>query len=300
MNSVIGTNLGEFTIGWFLLSVVLGGILGTVLKYLFDVRLAENFKRIQSEKQKIKKYSYPLLQAANDVELRIENILTKGVQNNWLDSKIVNDIKNNKGFLEDPYDGVGYFYLSTIYLFARYFAWLEILKREIGYLETSIKDKKSKVFFEIIHKITNSFRYVGLWDFKNVTDCVKLYRHIQSAIGEIMIKKDSQDIECITFQEFIQKYKSKESDVFRFWLASLSKYFENLVELTDDKFENLDNLKDYRIYRLIAIQFWVYRLINFLDPKFKKVQRRPTRYIETILNRLPPQYRKKVTEIPFN
>src|SRR5437667_5644905 len=108
MRNILRFDLGEFTLGWFLLSVVVGGVLGAGIKYLFEVQLPESLKQRRLIRRRIRKYSYPLLQAASDVELRIDNMLRNGVKNDWLGCKIMREIEQGKGFLEDP-DKRGYF-----------------------------------------------------------------------------------------------------------------------------------------------------------------------------------------------
>src|SRR6266496_6397428 len=162
MQNFLKINLCEFTIGWFLLSVVFGGIFGAILKYLFQVRLPQSLKRKQKIEQKVRKYSDPLLQAASDVELRIQTLLKKGIRTDWLKTSVTKELERGGGFLKDPTKGLGYFFLSTVYVFARYFAWVEILKHEAGFLDFP-RGKESVDFYGILHRIDNAFRYTDLW-----------------------------------------------------------------------------------------------------------------------------------------
>ncbi len=301
MQNPLQYGLGEFTIGWFLLSIVIGGIFGAFLRYLFDIRLAEDFRRRRSFEEKIRQYSYPLLAAASDVELRIETILSKGIRKGWLTSDVVRTVNEKKGFLENPAEGIGYFYLSTLYAFARYFAWLEIMRRETGYLEFPTNERKSQHLYHILHRVNNAFRCTDLWDIddqSNAKDFTKLHRHIQSAIGELMLIERNDELICMSFHEFVDYYFQPDNHKFRFWLCNLGKYFEGLSNLNVDDVEQIIKTGEYRIFRLVAIQYWFYQLVRYLDPKFEKVQDRSPEHEKTILNRLPASYRLKVVELP--
>jgi hypothetical protein len=298
-------DFGQYSLGWFLLSVVLGGTLGAILKYIFEVRLPESLKSRQEVEEKVAHYSYPLLQAASDVELRIETVLTKGIRSNWLGSDVVQGLRAGGGFLENTSEGLGYFYLSTLYVFARYFAWIEILRRETGFLEFP-SGSKSKELYQILHRINNAFRYSGLWQLSDeerqqANDYSRLHRHLQSAIGEIMIVKQNGKLDCISFLEFVSKYKGSQGNQFRFWLHNLEEYFEGLsnIDVADIE-QDITQTREYRVLRLIALQYWFYRLTNFLDPKFEKVQRRDERNQESIRNRLPAAYRIAVEQLPVD
>jgi len=304
MRNFLQTALGEFTIGWFLLSVVVGGLFGAIVKYLFEVSLPQSIKRKQRIEEKVRKYSYPLLQAANDVELRIQNVLNKGIRTNWLKSSVIKELECGGGFLKDPCEGIGYFFLSTVYVFARYFAWLEILKREAGFLDFP-QGKESMGFYGILHRINNAFRYTELWQLKDkkqhVKDCAKLYRHVQSAIGEIMIIERNKELDCLSFKEFVDRYTDSSNARFRFWLRNLMSYFEDLADIDIAKIDQvLTEKREYRIIRLVALQYWYFKLIQFLDPKFEKVQSRGERYVQRILHQLPDAYHGAIITLPMD
>ncbi len=299
MEGFLNKNLGEFTLSWFLLSVILGGLFGAVIKYLFEVWLPASMKRRQRIEEKVRRYSYPLLQAASDVELRIQNILDKGVQTNWLRSDVITKLEKGEGFLADPCKGIGYFFLSTVYVFARYFAWVEILKREAGFLEFP-REKESMGFYGVLHRINNAFRYTELWQSnKEKKDCTALYRHIQSAIGEIMIIERNKELDCISFREFVDKYTDNKNERFRFWLRNLMSYFEDLSGIDISNINQvLDERGEYRIIRLVAVQYWFFKLIQHLDPKFEKVQYRNEQHAQSILNLIPDSYHVTVINLP--
>ncbi|MFL6258175.1 MAG: hypothetical protein ACJ76Y_00565 [Thermoanaerobaculia bacterium] len=304
MRNLFHIELGEFTIGWFLLSVVLGGLLGAGIKYMFEVRLPESFKLRQRIHENLRKYSYPLLQAASDVELRIETILNQGACRDWMSTEVINELRQRRGFLENTAEGMGYFYLSTLYVFARYFAWVEILKRETGFLDFP-HGGKSRSFYKILHRITNSFRYKELWpiskeEINQGRDAYHLYRHAQAALGEMMIIEEKGTLACISFKKFVDLYTSPDIALARPWLRNLEKYFEGLANIDAGDLNQVLEKREYRILRLIAIQYWFYKLIQCLDPKFEKVQSRAAAHEEHILSRLPLSYRNRVVELPLN
>ncbi len=300
MRNLLRLDLGEFTLGWFLLTVLVGGVFGAAIKYLFEVRLPDSLKQRRLTRERVRKCSYPLLQAASDLELRIDNMLQKGVQKDWLRSNVLKEIEQGKGFMEDP-QKLGYFFLSSLYVFARYFAWVEILRREARFVEFPMKKKHG--LYSILHKVNNAFRYTELWlnrpNPQHTKDSTVLYRHIQSAIGETMIIERNKELECISFREFVNKYRGSENSDFRFWLRSLASYFDDLTNInTTDVETMLEERGEYRILRLIAIQYWVFDLVCFLDPSFDRVQWRDPVHKQRLLNFLPERYRDAVKNLP--
>jgi hypothetical protein len=301
MRNILRLDLGEFTLGWFLLSVLVGGILGAAIKYLFEVQLPESLKQRRLIRQRVRKYSYPLLQAASDLELRIDNMLTNGLKGDWLASDIMRELEEGKGFLKDP-DKRGYFLLSSLYVFARYFAWVEILRREARFVEFPLGNEANGLF-GILHRVNNSFRCTSLWpdisDPRSLNDSIGLYRHVQSAIGETMVVERNKELECISFREFANKYRSSGNDDFRFWLRNLVSYFEGLSSIQIENIELiLEERREYRVLRLIAIQYWLFELVCFLDSGFDKVQPRHKEHKQNLLNLLPERYRASVINLP--
>jgi len=295
IKDLLTANLGEFTVGWLLASAVLGGGLGAVIRYVFEIHLPESHRTRQQSLTQVRKYTYPLLQAADEVEHRLNRILTQGIGSDWLSSSVIRGLRKHKGFLADPARGAGYFFLSTLYVFARYFAWVEILHREAGFLEFS-RSKRLRAFNACLTRIGNAFRSTELWPpgERLTKDFSKLHRHLQSALGESMIVERDNQLTCISFREFVLKYTDPKNGQFRFWFTNLEKYFDDLCGID---FRNIDRFimesGDGRVVRLILLQYAFYKLVEFIDPKFERVQKRTNRE-EVILRRLPPAYRSAV------
>jgi len=292
--------LGPYTIGWLVISVLGGGILGALIKYLFETRLTEQFRSKQQAFQAIRKYSYPLLLAANDVELRIERILSIGIKRDWLSSEVVQKVQEGKGFLSNPSEEKGYFYLSTLYVFARYFAWLQIFIQAVGHLDAP-PSKELRELTGILARICNSFRIPDIWgeDGRQTKERPTLYRHIQTALGETMIVRRDNDWDCLSFREFVGKYKEPSNEWFRFWFDNLDKYYVDLCNIDIEQIDQVEPNRDrYRILRLVVLQYWFYKLVRFLDKDYKRVQKRKPDHEEIILGRLPNKYKDVVNNIP--
>jgi hypothetical protein len=290
MSDLLTKSLGEFTVGWLLVSVGFGGLLGGLAKYLFEFHLPESLKARQQSAIQVRKYSYPLLQSADAVEHRLETLLTRAIDEKWFATEIVARVRKGGGFLADPVKEQGYFFLSTLYVFARYFAWLEILRQEAVYLNYS-RSKNMRVFNKNLIRINNTFRYTDIWDLDEeerapVRDSTKLYRHLQAALGESMIVERNGQLQCRSFREFALTYTNPAAAENRYWLRSLEDYFEGLGEKPSSQ--------DFRIYRLVLLQYSFYKLIRFLDPKEARVQARPRDHEERILARLPKAQKEAV------
>src|SRR5687767_9359139 len=101
MPSLLNSQLGEFTLAWFLISVVCGGVLGAVIKYVFETMLPERLRHYRDMDKIVQRFSYPILLACNDAEQRIETMMVRGVKSNWLSEDVIYELKKGKGFLGD-------------------------------------------------------------------------------------------------------------------------------------------------------------------------------------------------------
>lgn len=315
MNEIITKVIEEHSIAWLIITFIIGligGVFGGGIKLLFEVFLPYSFKRRKIQQEIFDKYSSPLLQCADEVELRLSIILSYGIKYDWLSKKEVDKIKSlsNAGvdkvepdseYLQNIVEGKGYFFISTIYIFAKYFAWIKIIEKEGAFSQFPEK-KEIRAFNKIIDKISSSFKVVEIFGIKyedkdNINDSISLYSYLQSTIGEIMLNKENDKYTCISFQEFVLKYGKDKS--FRQWLRNLEKYFEGLTNYNITELaEIIKEKKEYRLARLVLIQYWFFQLIKFLDPTFDKVKNRSPKHDYQIIKYLPEDYKDAIVNMP--
>lgn len=249
------TGLGEFTVGWLLLTIILGGALSASIKFLFETVAPEKIGNL-SRRRRVKQQVTPILQSAvSDLEARLNRIAFDRRSEDWLKEDVFNELEDGKGFLDKYHSGIGYFALSTIYSVVRLFAALEILRRLA---------EKSDMFD--LHDLVGDFIWIvrgldslrvdepvsGLMVLKNGTDFNVLTRHIQSSLGRFVLSNGSDHPDIISFAEFVALYQS--NDEFRKWMKCIEGYIRGLKTSTA-KINHGD--ADQRLVRLVAFGYFL-------------------------------------------
>jgi len=189
------------------------------------------------------RYRQPVLRSAVDLQSRFYNI----VENRFLRRYF----STGSGASESDR---AYATTSTLYVIAEYLGWVEILRREVQYLDLGDLEANRRMT-DLLEEITSLF----LTD--RIDDAFRLFRGEQRAIGEIMlIARPSDELvryECMGFAAFTQEL---ESDDFSKWFARLTSDVERLA-----------NREDVRERRVLQLQSALIDLIDFLDPDCARV-----------------------------
>ena len=210
-------------------------------------------KRREAESRKsqtvalMSKYKDPLLRSAIDLQSRLFSI-------------------HQNGFLQYAYQmssaDKDYAIQNTLYVIAEYLGWVEILRREVQFLDSGDIETNRKLS-ELLVNINQAF---GMRSSSNI---FRLYNGEQRAIGEIMIVNRSIDnmrgYECIGYATFVSKISDPE-------------FFRWFLQLKDN-IELIGNNLKYSSERLILIQNRLIDFIDFLDPHCIRV---------------PPKFRTKI------
>lgn len=254
-------SFSEFSFFWIIISAGFGGLIGAIIKYIFEqlISPATNYKR--KAKQSLKRYSNPLLLSADSL-VRCSELYLRNIDRNW-----IND--------EDDY-----FKMNILYCFGQYFSWCKIIEEKSFFeLDASIS-RKSKRFIQKFYRV-----YKGLNSFYYFDDLIKENHELTSevekasikrlhiqAIGELMIK-DSQDSneelpKILKFTEFVTLYKNDNS--FKNW-------FEPVLYLLINVKKDINNLYWSRMsIFLINLQSFV----NFYDPTSKITKKRSFYFLD--------------------
>jgi hypothetical protein len=180
----------------------------------------------------VAKYRDPLLRSAYDLQSRIYNVYRPG----------------GFGGGRDP----EYFRLNTLFLFAEFLAWLEIIRREVQFLDLgAVQETKnlSRMLQEVQDQMSTTSR---------LRDNIYLYRGHQRAIGELMlVPREGQTTagpryECMGYAAFVA---AQEDPAFAKWFTRLGDAIDRL---------RLD--KRNRPQRLVRVQHALIDLIDLLDP----------------------------------
>ncbi|MBW4582393.1 MAG: hypothetical protein KME42_22725 [Tildeniella nuda ZEHNDER 1965/U140] len=180
------------------------------------------------------KYRDPLLRSAIDLQSRLYNI-------------------HQKRFLERFYhespSTQSYALYNTLYVVAEYLGWVEILRREIQFLDLGDLELNRRLS-ELLASINQAFGRDTLGD------NFRLFNGEQRAIGEIMtIPRSNSEVigyDCIGYATFVKKMSDPE---FARWFAKLR-----------DDIDLMANAPKVDLNRLILIHSKLIDLIDFLDP----------------------------------
>lgn len=139
---------------------------------------------------------------------------------------------------------------STLYLFAQFWARLEVLRRESFHAELSAT-KNGSLLLKFLRSLES--RRIRLVD-----------RAWQRAIGELVLQEDRRD--TINFSDFVERYET--GGQLRRWLLP----FEQTLRDT-----SRGSAKDRRRLRQRILQYGVvvHALLDTLDPKHRTTRERP-------------------------
>lgn len=282
-----------FWTGFFVCISVLLTIIGQVVVKRFDISLNK-----KTRKQKETNLYYPLLLFLVDFDKRINSIFIN-IHEDWLSSDTIAKIKKKEGFAKDPTDNSGYFFISLMYRFGRFFGIIKMIETIKGN-EVKISDtakwwkckknnKKDNTIDDCIQKLTSLFQNKFFFDNvypdkkwhkrnepkqdNDTKDGAEIHTLIQETIGEMMIK-NTNNFDLITFKDFCELYTKQEEKYFQTWFSYIEQYLSDLqLEKNNKTIEaKCEDKNDIRLLRLKAIQYWCRQLIVILIenyPDFK-------------------------------
>ena len=196
-------------------------LLVTFGKVLWDARQKKQERRLAA-REKLDRYREPLLTAVDDLGSRINNI-------------------RNDGFL---------FYLrtrgrertallGTLFRFAQFFGWIEILYGSFDRLRFE-SDKSTKAVADVLRNIGRTFAVDRLdradpSDF--TTTQLMIWREEQRAIGEVMRAGDDPP-RCMSFDSFVKEYDSR----FAIWFGTFASQLDPASTPCSDRLAELQRL----------------------------------------------------------
>ena len=145
----------------------------------------------------------------------------------------------------------GYVHTNTLWMIGRYFAWVELLRRDRYFLALGTT-RRGRGLLQSIEGVTDAFRLES-----DPSDpYFRLFGAQQSAIAELMIvERESRGevrSDCLGYATFTSKLEDKDDLVFRRWFGTLSRDLEALPTSPGSK-------------RIIAVQHALVDLHQFLD-----------------------------------
>jgi hypothetical protein len=137
----------------------------------------------------------------------------------------------------------------TVYSLAEYLCWVEIIRRDLRFLDLGAEEE-NREFTRRILAVTNTFSSM-----EGDESHFRLFRGQQRALGELMMVRTPGSVqhECLTYPEFDRRIDSDEQ--FGRWFQRLLNDVDVIAEASIDRNE-----------RLVRTQWALIDLIDFLDP----------------------------------
>jgi hypothetical protein len=217
---------------------------GAFVSVMFSLRAAR-VERLSAAEEIATRFREPLLQAAFNLETRIYNIVELDFFGRFLGAGSTDSERE-------------YAVLSTMHVFAQYFCWLEILRRESQFIDPR-NDQSNRAALDGIEAVREVFA--------NSIDiqerCFRFFRGEQRALGEVMLvpvevpRSGAPRWECLGYASFVQ---SLEDEQMARWFRTLR---EDIGEVSRDV-ANHDR-------RLRLIQRRLMDIIDILDSDARRV-----------------------------
>ena len=175
---------------------VLGAIATATLSYRVQARL-----KSREHMDYMGRYRDALLWAAFDLQSRIYNIL-RGFD----DSRRPGGKGVLQAFLVEGTDRqANYFKRSTAFVFAEFLGWIEIFRRDLQFLDLGDSKTNRHTMFLLV-TISETLSAASTSE----TECFRIFRTDQRALGELMIDPDSKPGErrCLGYAAFCSALES--------------------------------------------------------------------------------------------
>ncbi|HME33165.1 MAG TPA: hypothetical protein VKG65_10465 [Terriglobales bacterium] len=190
---------------------------------------AEADRRAETEKT-ARRFREPLGRAAYDLQSRIFNIVKVG----FLDLYLQKGDKRTRSYATK----------NTLFVIAQYFAWAELVRREIQFIDLGA-DEQTRKLTELQDNI------YAIWQTTEYDPLLRIFAGEQRAIGERLIREGPRGPECMGYASFLDFCKEHPDPL----LCALE------AEITA-----LGPSLERAIPRLVALQHSLLELLAFLDP----------------------------------
>lgn len=244
------------------LLVTISTILGFLGKSLWDIYFVDRRKTDYAEKVKRKttledtfrKYSKPILLSASDLQDRLWHLTQRQAKSQYpiLLNEELDEAKSPTWVMSKRH-----YLIGTIYLIARYFAWIEILKTKIQFIESD-NDEYTREFSQKIKAIERILSETNLQknSTERITSDMQLFQLQQTYIGETLIVNQDGEMTCLRFIDFYDKFDDSYNSA------------EGFIEIKHLLTRSVSKKKsDFSLVRCCLLANALVDLIDFLDPK---------------------------------
>jgi hypothetical protein len=207
--------------------IALIALAGSAFSSIVTVFGAPTLQARRDARRVLDNYREPLVAASYELQARLYNILKLGFVGKYISNEKA--AKHNSAIE------------STLYVFAQFFGWREIIRREVQYLRFS-RDRRTRDIGRLLQDVGETF----LSD--KYGPQFMIWRVEQRGIGERMIESVDSGMKCLGYASFIEHRSTMEE-----WLAPLE--------------HDLEHLQDGGAKRLTELQHLLVKLVRQLDDK---------------------------------
>jgi hypothetical protein len=211
--------------------IALIALAGSVVSTILTVAAAPALQARREARKTLDDYREPLLAAAYELQARLYNILELGFIRKYIGDEA------GAGKSEPAI-------ASTLYVFAQYFGWREIIRRDVQYLRFS-RRRQTREIGQLLRDIDEAF----LADGYGVQ--FMIWRVEQRGFGERMIESAGGKTACLGYASFLDN-----SSAMTEWLVPLEDHLAHLAAGGRN--------------RLTEIQHLLVDLVTKLDRKQKR------------------------------
>ena len=213
---------------------------------------AEADRRAETERTE-RKFREPLGRAAYDLQSRLFNIVARPDDEHPQRGRFL-DIYLQKGDERTR----NYAAKNTLFLVAQYFAWTELVRREIQFIDLGADEQTRQLTWlqDNIYSIWQSDEYSSL---------LRIFAGEQRAIGERIIRDGARGPECMGYASFLDFYKANPDPLLCALEAEICSLGSSLEQARP---------------RLVALQHAMVDLLAFFDPSFVRFPQRTRTKLE--------------------
>ncbi len=198
---------------------------------------AEADRRAETERT-AQRFSQPLGRAAYDLQSRIFNI----TKSSFLNAYLENGEERTHS----------YAIKNTLFLIAQYFAWTELVRREIQFIDLGVDDKTRQ-----LSALQDSI--YSIWQTDKHGPLLRIFAGEQRAIGERIIREGPRGPECMGYASFLDFFDSCKDPLLHAVETDVAALGANLAQA---------------LPRIVALQHALIDLLDFLDPSFVRFPKR--------------------------
>ncbi|WP_432198238.1 hypothetical protein [Streptomyces sp. bgisy027] len=211
------------------------------LQHHLEMQRYDRTKEDQGE-ELVTRYREPLLYAAYELQARLFNI---GALDFFIRHRESGDAEEWR-YARD----------STLFRIGQYFAWVEILRQGIQYLDLGDGDRTRELTTRL-NTVSHAFATTELHP---RTSILRLFRDEQRAIGECLAITTVGDLpgqRCLGYAQFVERLENDA--VFSRWFARLGR-----------EIDSLSHTEPQILARLVHLQHELVAVVEFLDPQSER------------------------------